>query len=114
MVSTAREKRASASPPNAHTSRSLRPESIELGEPWRSIWVARAPPTRSLTKPTIRADGSSRQLLARETRYVDEDIHAVEQGPGDAGLVAFDLARCAPAGPPLVASVPAGTRVHGT
>src|SRR5829696_4531949 len=54
------------------------------------------------------------QLLPRETGHVDEDIHTVEQRSGDASLVAFDLARSAPAGPPLVTSVPAGTGVHGT
>src|SRR5215212_10081956 len=54
------------------------------------------------------------QLLPRETGHVDEDIHTVEQGSGDASLVAFDLARSAPAGPHLVTIVPTGAGIHGT
>ena len=47
--STAREKSVSASPPKAHASRSRRPESAELGDPWRRSWTPRAALTRSLT-----------------------------------------------------------------
>src|SRR5215210_2639610 len=54
------------------------------------------------------------ELLAREARHVHEEVHAVDEGARDARPVAFDLAGRAPARPPPVPRVPAGTRVHGT
>src|SRR5215211_4151885 len=54
------------------------------------------------------------QRRAREAWHVDEEVHPVEQGARDAALVAFDLARRAPADPPPVPRVAAGARVHGT
>src|SRR5215213_8103876 len=112
--STAREKSVSASSLRAHTSRSLRPESAELGKPWRRSWISRAPLTRSLTNRDSSAWRSSPQFLSREARHVDEEVHPIEQRPGDSALVAFDLANRAPADPPPVPCVAAGTWVHGT
>src|SRR5919112_5890279 len=54
------------------------------------------------------------QFLARKARHVDEQVHTIQQGPRDATLVAFDLAHRAPADPPPVPPVAAGTGVHGT
>src|SRR5918993_5933152 len=54
------------------------------------------------------------QFLASEARNVDKEIHPIEQGPRDAALVAFDLAHRAPADPPPVPGIAAGTWVHGT
>src|SRR5215211_1690839 len=53
------------------------------------------------------------QLLAREAWHVDEEVHPVEQRARDASLVAFDLARRAPANPPSVPRITAGAGVHG-
>src|SRR5215218_4532552 len=52
------------------------------------------------------------QLLAREARDVHEQVYPVEQGAGDASLVAFDLGRRAPARTSSIARVAAGARVH--
>src|SRR5829696_334641 len=102
----------------------IAPQSTHLAQPAsgeRGVGGALAPlldltrPTNPLPyEPGLFGLSLFAQLLAREARHIDEEVHAIEQRPGDAALVAFDLANRTPAAPPSVSSVAAGTRVHGT
>ena len=55
----------------------------------------------------------SGQVPVRHGRYLDMDVHAIQQGAGDFGPVAPDLLARALAGVLGIGKIAAGTRVHG-